>query len=510
MLSDLDIHFLCDDCGGMVQADEARYASRSALTSSLRALISLRRRVVSSREPQFLVLSEQTDWITLGAAGKRQGLDLSQIKKRISRSPIRNIELLGWAREDADAAILLLSNLMQNAKQIQGIKLNECDLPPIDLSTLSSIHFTCIQSELTAIDANPMCRSIPQHLKQLVFNYNPIGDSPVRIIADILQRRGFSLEDVQLIGCEVSDVGAMALADALHSNTMLRKLCLSANLISDVGVTALCTSLSTESRLSDLQIGYNSFGEGGFQAIAEALNRGIAIDTLYLHGQIRSLSSIPEKQPIVQALALSNTLRELNLSFNHLGDAGATLLAHVLKTSRSVQTLFLTNCYIGNNGIVAIAKALGTNSTLRELWLTHNNYNDAGVESLAEAMTINTVLERLFLGRVGCGRAAAMKMVTAICQNHNTNNNTKSSGSSLCEMIFLPSCCAPHDAEDDIHRFFRLEFEYLRSTKLKSIWRDDDNVAQLALILEHLARNESFGSDLVYHTLRSMPDRITG
>ena len=60
-------------------------------------------------------------------------------------------------------------------------------------------------------------------------------------------------------------------------------------------------------------------------------------------------------------------------------------------------------------------------------------------------------------------------------------------------MIFLPICCAPHDQEDEIHRFFRLEFEYLRSSKLKSIWRDDDNVAQLALILEHLATTRALG-----------------
>ena len=40
--------------------------------------------------------------------------------------------------------------------------------------------------------------------------------------------------DVHLIGCEVSDVGATTLAEALHSNTTLEELGLSANLITDV------------------------------------------------------------------------------------------------------------------------------------------------------------------------------------------------------------------------------------------------------------------------------------
>jgi Leucine-rich repeat (LRR) protein len=488
----------------MLQSPEARYASGSVLTASFRAVSSLRRKMNPTRETQFLVLSEQTDWITVGAAGNQKGLDMSQIIGRIQGSSIRNIELMGWAREDADAAILLLSALMQNSNQIRGIKINECDLPPIDLSTLSSVNFTCIQSELTAIEANPMCKSTPRHLKQLVLNYNPIGDSPVRIIADMLQRNGFSVEDLQLIGCEISNVGAMALAEALRLNTTLTKLALSANLITDAGVTALCTSLSEESRLSDFQIGFNPFGEEGFQAIAETLDRGVPLDTLYLHGQIRSLSSIPERQPIIHALGFSKALRELNLSFNHLGDVGASLIAQVLTTSRSIQVLFLTNCYIGDDGTAAIAKALGPNHTLQELWLAHNHIRNAGVTSLAGAMAMNTTLKRLDLGGVVCERAAALEMVKAFsCTScHNGNN---SYNSSLCEINFLPSCAVIDT--DPIHQFFRLEFEYLRSSKLRSVWRDDKG-ARLALILQYLSRDECFGDDLVYQTLRNMPDTI--
>ncbi|KAI2513119.1 NLRP3 inflammasome complex assembly [Fragilaria crotonensis] len=490
----------------MLQSHEARYASGSVLTSSFRGWSSFRRRIKPTCEPQFLVLSEQTDWITVGAAGKQKGLDMSQLIGRIKGSSIRNIELMGWAREDADAAILLLSALMQNSNQIRGIKLNECDLPPIDLSTLSTVNFMCVQSELTAIEANPMCKSTPRHLKQLVLNYNPIGDTPVKIIADMLQRNGFSVEDVQLIGCEVSDVGAIALAGALCSNNTLTKLALSANSITDVGVSALCTSLSAKSCLSDLQIGYNPFGEEGFQALAAALDRGVSLHTLYLHGQIRSLSSIPEKQPIVHALGLSKTLRELNLSFNHFGDAGASLIAQVLTTSRSIQVLFLTNCYIGDDGTAAIANALGPNKTLQELWLTHNHIRNAGVTSLAGAMAINTTLKRLELGGVVCDRAAALEMVTAFscdsCRNDNNNYN-----STLCEMNFLPSCAVLDT--DPIHQFFRVEFEYLRSSKLRRVWREDKG-ARLALILQYLSRDECFGSDLVYQTLRNMPDTILG
>ena len=66
----------------------------------------------------------------------------------------------------------------------------------------------------------------------------------------------------------------------------------------------------------------------------------------------------------------------------------------------------------------------------------------------------------------------------------------------------MSSCCAtvPRESDDDIHQFVRLEFEYLRSRKLRSSWRGD-KVGWLALIREYLSRDECFGSDLVFYTL---------
>jgi Ran GTPase-activating protein (RanGAP) involved in mRNA processing and transport len=487
----------------MLQVDDVRYASRSAWISSRRAWNSLLKRLkpTDHTDHQYRVLAHGADRITLEVASQSgcQGLDLSQLLRRIISSSVKHVELLGWTREDADIAKLLLSGLKRNAPQIQGLTLNECDLPPIDLSTLSLASFGCLQSELTLEDANLICKTTPLRLKQLVLSYNPIGDIPVQTIAALLQECGCLLKDLQLIRCDISDVGAMSLAKALLTNKTLTKLALSANHITDQGVEAVCTSLSTDSCLSDLQIGYNPFGEKGFHAIAGALERGVSLDTLYLHGQIQCMLPIPTRQPILQALGHSQTLRQLNLAFNHLGDAGASLMAQVLQTNRSIQILFLTNCYIGDRGTEAIAGSLHQNQSLQELWLAHNDFQDDGLQSLAKAIEINFVLKYLDLGGVVCGRPAVNRMVRSLQQQQQHN-------SSLQELHFSPSC-AP--LGDPVHQYFRLEFGFLRSSSLKSLWKDD-RLEHLPLILQHLSTRKEFGNDLLYHTLRNKPEAFFG
>ena len=449
------------------------------------------------------------------------GQDLSEIIEIIQGSSIRNLELLNCVREDADVALFLISALSSHSEQIVRVRFNECELPRMDLSTLTYREFECIQSDLTANDATLLCRTIPLHLKKLVLSYNPIGDVPVGVIADMIQREGSLLDDLQLIACEISDIGAIALAKALATNTLMTKLALSANHITNKGVSALCSALKATSSLNELQIGYNPLGDLGFQSLANALDRDVPLDTLYLHGVIQGRScSIPETHSIlVQSLGHSKSLRELNLSFNHLGDPGATLIAEVLKISKTVEILFLTNCYIGDKGTNEIAANLGKNQSLQELYLTHNNFHDDGILSLARAIKVNTVLKRLDLGAVSCGPDAAQAMVAVFQECYrDTKDGSQDIFSydgepskfnmTLREFHFMPSCWyGQMERKNSISRFFDLEFDYIRSCSMRKIFQDE-HVARLSLILHQLSMIEEFGSDLLYHCLRSMPDKV--
>ncbi|XP_077952899.1 protein NLRC3-like isoform X1 [Gasterosteus aculeatus] len=84
----------------------------------------------------------------------------------------------------------------------------------------------------------------------------------------------------------------------------------------------------------------------------------------------------------------SSSLRELDLSNNHLQDSGVKLLSAGLKSPHcELETLRLSGCLITEEGCASLASALSSNpSHLRELDLSYNHPGDSGVKLLSAAL----------------------------------------------------------------------------------------------------------------------------
>uniref|UniRef100_A0AAQ4R134 NACHT domain-containing protein n=1 Tax=Gasterosteus aculeatus aculeatus TaxID=481459 RepID=A0AAQ4R134_GASAC len=84
----------------------------------------------------------------------------------------------------------------------------------------------------------------------------------------------------------------------------------------------------------------------------------------------------------------SSSLRELDLSNNHLQDSGVKLLSAGLKSPHcDLETLRLSGCLIKEEGCASLASALSSNpSHMRELDLSYNHPGDSGVKLLSAGL----------------------------------------------------------------------------------------------------------------------------
>ena len=262
-------------------------------------------------------------------------------------------------------------------------------------ATLATIELRdcCISPRGAGIFAAALSEN--RALTRIDLSGNAIGDAGAMAIAAALETHG-AMEHVAMRRCDIGDGGARALGAVLGASSTLTRLDVDENELGPVGVAALGAAMGESRSMELLCLSGNALGEEGARAIARALEGpNCSLRALHI---ARCDVDDTLADVLAEAMAVNESLTQLNLQGNGLTADGCSMFARALETNATVSRLGLQENEIGDGGCEALAAMLRVNTVLSELDVHANGIGADGCEALAQALHSNVSLTWLHLG----------------------------------------------------------------------------------------------------------------
>ncbi|XP_035253782.1 NACHT, LRR and PYD domains-containing protein 3-like [Anguilla anguilla] len=250
---------------------------------------------------------------------------------------------------------------------------------------------------LNELNDNSLVQEIQNYLRSGKLSNQELEPHQCSALAFVLLMSEEVLDEFDLRTYNTSAAGHQRLVPVVKN---CRKAILNSCDLTEKSCDVVASALqSSNSPLRDLDLSYNKLGDSG----VELLCAGLMSPNCKLQRLGLNSCNLTEKScnDVASALQSSNSpLTNLDLSYNNLGDSGVKLLCAGLKSPNcKLQRLGLSGCGVTQRGCDSLASALCSNpSHLRELDLSNNNLRDSGVKLLcAGLMSPNCKLQRLGL-----------------------------------------------------------------------------------------------------------------
>ncbi|XP_006877048.1 PREDICTED: ribonuclease inhibitor [Chrysochloris asiatica] len=318
-------------------------------------------------------------------------------------------------------------------------------------------------------------RSLPT-LRELHLSDNPLGNEGLQLLCEGLRDPQCRLERVQLEFCNLNAQGCEMLAGVLQARASLKELVLSNNELGQAGVQALCRGLlaaaapleilklsscgvtaanckelcsivATKHCLRELDLGDNQLGDEGLATLCPGLlSPSSRLRTLWIWECGFSAEGCKSLSGILRA---KESLRELSLAGNELGDQGAKLLCEALREPACrLESLWVKSCGLTDACCQDFSTMLAQNRRLQELQLSNNKLGDLGVQLLCQGLgQPGTTLRALWLGDCEVTDSGCTTLASLLLSNHSlreldlSNNCMGDPGVlQLAESIRQPGC----------------------------------------------------------------------
>ncbi|XP_062397884.1 protein NLRC5-like [Sardina pilchardus] len=237
---------------------------------------------------------------------------------------------------------LLSATLEDPHRKVEAIQLNQCRLSKVSCEMMASV-----------------LQRTPSHVRELDMSDNDLQDEGVELLCAGLRDPQCKLETLRFVGCKLRDTSCEIVASVLQSSNSLMELDLSNNNLGDSGGQLISKGLSSpHCKLQTLRLNQCHLSKVSCEMMASVLQR------------------------------TPSHLRELDMSDNDLQDEGVKLLCVGLRDPQcKLETLRLSLCQITQKGCSLLSSALKSNpSYLKQLDLSYNHPGDAGVRELTERL----------------------------------------------------------------------------------------------------------------------------
>ncbi|XP_002929526.3 ribonuclease inhibitor isoform X2 [Ailuropoda melanoleuca] len=410
-----------------------------------------------ARWTELLPLLQQSEVVRLDDCGLTE-MRCKDISSALQANPSLT-ELSLCTNELGDAGVhLVLQGLQSPTCKIRKLSLQNCCLTKTGCGVLPD-----------------MLRSMPT-LRELYLNDNPLGDAGLQLLCSGLLDPQCHLEKLQVEYCNLTAASCESLASALRAKRHFKELAVSNNELGEAGVRVLCrglvdsacqlevlklencglTSASCEDlcgvvaskpSLQELDLGDNKLGDQGIATLCpRLLHPSCQIRVLWLWDCDITTAGCRD---LCRVLRAKESLKEMSLAGNALGDEGARLLCEsLLEPACQLQSLWVKSCSFTAASCQHFSSMLTRNTCLVELQLSNNKLGDCGVQQLCQGLSQpGAALQVLWLGdcdvaNSGCASLASVLLVNRSLRELDLSNNCMGEEGilRLMESVEQPGC----------------------------------------------------------------------
>ncbi|XP_062393580.1 NACHT, LRR and PYD domains-containing protein 3-like [Sardina pilchardus] len=246
--------------------------------------------------------------------------------------------------------------------------------------------------------------SSPKNIKQ------KLSPAHCSALAHMLLMSEEVLDEIDLKKYNTSDEGRRRLIPAVRC---CRKARLAESKLSENSCGIVATVLQSPNFLIELDLSHNDLGDSGVHLLSKGLySHNCKLQTLRL-----SNCGISDEGYVCLALTLMlnpSCVKELDVSNNHPGESAQKLLSATLEDPhRKVEALQFADCKLTDKSCEIVSSVLQSPNSLLQLDLNHNDLGDSGVQLLSKGLSsfnckIHTLrLSDCLITEKGCGFLAS-------------------------------------------------------------------------------------------------------